>query len=93
MRPASARIRLVLPAPFGPRITVTRPGCRLSESRSTTVRWPSWTDISVTRITPICAVIAPAMGKPLSDGYLIQVLTFAAGIYGLKTFEKTKGVA
>lgn len=39
------------------------------------------------------AVIAPAMGKPLSDGYLIQVLTFAAGIYGLKTFEKTKGVA
>lgn len=39
------------------------------------------------------AVIAPAMGRPLSDGYLIQLLTFSGAIYGLKTFEKTKGVA
>ena len=38
-------------------------------------------------------VIAPATGRPLSDGYLVQVLMFAGAIYGIKTFEKTKGVA
>jgi hypothetical protein len=39
------------------------------------------------------AVIAPAMGTPLSEGYLVQVFLFAGGIYGVKTFEKVKQVA
>lgn len=39
------------------------------------------------------AVVAPALGRPLSDGYLIQVLTFSGVIYAGKTFEKVKGVA
>ena len=38
-------------------------------------------------------VIAPASGHPLSDGYLVQVLLFAGGVYGLKTYEKKAGVA
>lgn len=38
-------------------------------------------------------VIAPATGHPLADGYLIQVLTFSGAIYGLKTFERTKGIS
>ncbi len=38
-------------------------------------------------------VIAPASGAPLNEGYLVQVLMFAGGIYGVKSFEKVKGVA
>jgi hypothetical protein len=38
-------------------------------------------------------VIAPATGRPLSDGYLVQVLMFAGAIYGLKSWEKKAGVA
>ena len=35
----------------------------------------------------------PAIGRPLPEGYLVQVLLFAGGILGLKTAEKIKGVA
>lgn len=38
-------------------------------------------------------IIAPALGHPLGEGYLVQVLTFAGGVYGLKTYERVKGVA
>lgn len=35
----------------------------------------------------------PASGRPLEDGYLVQVLLFSGGILGLKTVEKVKGVS
>jgi hypothetical protein len=38
-------------------------------------------------------VIAPWSGHPLEEGYLIQVLMFSGAIYGIKSFEKVKGVA
>lgn len=38
-------------------------------------------------------VIAPAVGHPLNDGLLVALCSYSAGIYGIKTFEKTKGVA
>lgn len=36
---------------------------------------------------------APASGKPLEDGYLVQVLLFAGGILGLKSWEKSRAIA
>lgn len=38
-------------------------------------------------------VVGPAIGRPLEDGYLVQVLLFATGVFGVRTFEKVKGVA
>lgn len=38
-------------------------------------------------------VIAPATGRPLDDGYLVQVLLFVGTVYGVRSFEKVKGVA
>lgn len=38
-------------------------------------------------------IVAPYTGRPLSDGYLVQVLMFAAAVYGVKTIEKIRGVA
>lgn len=39
------------------------------------------------------AIIGPAIGRPLEDGYLVQVLLFIGGVYGAKSYEKLKGVA
>lgn len=38
-------------------------------------------------------IYGPAVGKPLAEGYLVQVLLFAGGVLGLKSWEKAKGVA
>ena len=38
-------------------------------------------------------IIGPALGRPLEEGYLVQVLLFAGGIFGVRAFEKVKGVA
>lgn len=38
-------------------------------------------------------VIGPAIRRPLEDGYLVQVLLFATAVFGIRTFEKVKGVA
>jgi hypothetical protein len=33
------------------------------------------------------------IGRPMDMGYAVQVLLFAGGVAGIKTFEKMKGVA
>ncbi|MGF7151334.1 CRISPR/Cas system-associated exonuclease Cas4 (RecB family) [Sphingomonas zeicaulis] len=38
-------------------------------------------------------VIGPAIGRPLDEGYLVQVLLFAGGLFGVRAYEKVKGVA
>lgn len=38
-------------------------------------------------------VVGPAIGKALAEGYLVQVLLFAGGIFGIRAYEKVKGVA
>ncbi|MFC0204743.1 hypothetical protein [Novosphingobium soli] len=38
-------------------------------------------------------VVGPTIERPLAEGYLVQVLLFAGGIFGIRAFEKVKGVA
>lgn len=38
-------------------------------------------------------IIGPAMSRPLEEGYLVQVLLFAGGLFGVRAYEKVKGVA
>jgi hypothetical protein len=38
-------------------------------------------------------VLGPLIDKPLDEGYLVQVLLFAGSIFGIRAFEKVKGVA
>jgi len=38
-------------------------------------------------------IVGPAIMRPLAEGYLVQVLLFAGGIFGVRAFEKVKGVA
>lgn len=38
-------------------------------------------------------IIGPAIRRPLDDGYLVQVLLFATAVFGIRSFEKVKGVA
>lgn len=38
-------------------------------------------------------IVGPAIDKPLDEGYLVQVLLFAGSIFGIRAFEKVKGVA
>lgn len=35
----------------------------------------------------------PALGAPLDDGYLVQVLLYSGATFGVRTLEKIKGVA
>ncbi|MEV4934430.1 hypothetical protein [Sphingobium sp. LSP13-1-1.1] len=35
----------------------------------------------------------PALGAPLADGYLVQVLLYSGATFGVRTLEKIKGVA
>src|SRR3546814_388208 len=37
-------------------------------------------------------IIGPAIQRPLGDGYLSQALLFAGGLFGVRAFEKVKGV-
>lgn len=39
------------------------------------------------------AVWGPAHGQPLPEGYLVALLGYSAAIYGVKSWEKVKGVA
>ncbi|MBP6031237.1 MAG: hypothetical protein KA533_07400 [Sphingobium sp.] len=38
-------------------------------------------------------IIGPAIQRPLGDGYLVQILLFAGGLFGVRALEKIKGVA
>lgn len=38
-------------------------------------------------------IVGPAISKPLAEGYLVQVLLFSGSIFGIRAFEKVKGVA
>jgi len=38
-------------------------------------------------------IVGPAIMRPLDEGYLVQVLLFAGSIFGIRAFEKVKGVA
>ena len=38
-------------------------------------------------------VIGPAINRPLDDGYLVQVLVFTTLVFGIRSYEKVKGVA
>lgn len=35
----------------------------------------------------------PMVGRPLEDGYLVQVLLYGGATFGVRTLEKIKGVA
>lgn len=38
-------------------------------------------------------LVGPAIGKPLEEGYLVQVLMFAGASIGVRAYEKVKQVA
>ena len=38
-------------------------------------------------------IVGPAIQRPLEEGYLVQILLFAGGLFGVRAFEKVKGVA
>lgn len=38
-------------------------------------------------------VVGPAIERPLNEGYLVQELMFAGAIFGIRAFEKVRGVA
>lgn len=38
-------------------------------------------------------VIGPWTGVMVSEGYLVQILMFATATFGIRTYEKVKGVA
>ena len=38
-------------------------------------------------------IVGPAIAQPLAEGYLVQVLLFAGGIFSVRAYEKVKGVA
>lgn len=38
-------------------------------------------------------IVGPAIQRPLDDGYLVQVLLFATAVFGVRSYEKVKGVA
>lgn len=38
-------------------------------------------------------LIGPAIGRPLAEGYLVQVLLFAGALFSIRSYEKVKGVA
>lgn len=37
--------------------------------------------------------VGPMVGRPLDDGYLVQVLLYGGATFGVRTLEKIKGVA
>ncbi len=55
-----------------------------------------WRPVTAWLVCPVAGayalIIAPAVGRPLAEGYLALLLTFSAAIYGLNTIEKFKGV-
>ncbi|API60525.1 hypothetical protein BSL82_15580 [Tardibacter chloracetimidivorans] len=38
-------------------------------------------------------IIGPWTGNAVSEGYLVQILMFATATFGIRTYEKVKGVA
>ena len=38
-------------------------------------------------------IIGPAIARPIDEGYLVQILLFAGGLFGVRAFEKVKGVS
>jgi hypothetical protein len=38
-------------------------------------------------------VIGPAINQPFGEGYLVQILLFAGALFGVRAYEKIKGVA
>lgn len=38
-------------------------------------------------------IVGPAINRPLDEGYLVQILLFAGGLFGVRAFERVKGVA
>lgn len=38
-------------------------------------------------------ILGPAIGRPLEEGYLVQVLLFAGALFGIRAFEHVRGVS
>ena len=38
-------------------------------------------------------IVGPAILRPLDEGYLVQILLFAGTLFGVRAWEKHKGVA
>lgn len=38
-------------------------------------------------------IVGPWTGRVVSEGYLVQILMFATATFGIRTYEKVKGVA